>query len=408
MAAEGSPLKIRALALVVLAVILFGTFFFLKPFKKFWQQHHPVAVAPLVKVTAAEVLQKDVDIYGEWVGTTLGYIDAQIRPKVQGYLLAQSYTNGTLVSKGQLLFIIDPRQFEASLAQAIAKQHEAEATLEKYNIDVRRFTPLAAEGAMSQQELDQAVQNQIASKAALDFAIASVQQAQLNLDWTKVTSPIDGIAGINVTQIGDLVGEVNILTTVSRVDPIKVQFNISEQEYLALVHKTRITGSADVEEQVKHDAIAITLANGHVYPFYGRAISIDREVDIKMGTIRVQAVFPNPHNLLRPGQYAKVTAIIDKEKNAILVPQRAVKDVQGQSIVYVLDAQNKVSTRPVQTGSRIGDLWVITSGLAPKDRVVVEGLQKIRDGMTVQPELEPIAMPQEKKMSLISTNINLP
>lgn len=336
---------------------------------------------PPPEVLVTKVAQRDVPIYSEWVGTIQGYVNAEIRPKVQGYLLTQNYPNGGVVKAGQLLFQVDPRQFEASLNQAIGALENAKAILKKTELDVARYKPLAAEGAVSQEELDNAVQQNEANKAAVFTAQANVEQAQLNLGWTKVTSPIDGIAGINQAQIGDLVGNTTVLTTVSTVDPIKIQFPISEQEYLKFavqINKSAEAGKTG-EDAPKIEAI---LANDTVYQHQGAIFAVNRQVEQSTGTLLVQAVFPNPENVLRPGGYAKARAPTDIAKNALLIPQRAVLDLQGTFQVYVVNG-DKVEVRDVQPGPRSGSDWIITKGLAPGETVVVEGLQKIKNGQTV-------------------------
>lgn len=336
---------------------------------------------PPPEVLVAPVAQRDVPIYSEWVGTIEGYVNAEIRPKVQGYVLAQDYENGAVVKAGQLLFRIDPRQFKAALDQAIGQLESTKAILKKTELDVARYKPLAAQGAVSQEELDNAIQQNEANAAAVFQARANVEQARLNLDWTEVASPIHGIAGINQAQIGDLVGPTDVLTTVSTVDPIKVQFPISEQQYLRFAD--RINRES---ETGRHDPNAppleLMLANGKVYPKEGRFYAVDRQVDERTGTLLVQAVFPNPNNILRPGGYAKVRAAIDVAKNALVIPQRAMLDLQGTYRVYVLEG-DKVKVRDVTPGPRSGSDWVISKGLQPGEQVVVEGLQKVRDGATV-------------------------
>ena len=345
---------------------------------------------PPPDVLVAPVAQRNVPLYSEWVGTIEGYVNAEIRPKVQGYLLTQNYQNGGVVKAGQLMFQIDPRQFKAALDQAIGQLESAKAILKKTELDVARYRPLAKEGAVSQEELDNAVQQNEANKAAVFQAQANVEQAQLNLDWTKVNAPIDGIAGINLAQIGDLVGPTTVLTTVSTVDPIKVQFPISEQEYLRFakpINRTSETGERDPDAPT----LELVLANGTVYPHEGRFFAVNRQVDERTGTLLVQAVFPNSDNVLRPGGYAKIRAATDVAKDALLVPQRAVVDLQGKFQVYVLDG-DKVVVRDVTPGTRTGSDWVISKGLAPGEKVVVEGVQKVRDGQVVSAKPAPPSM----------------
>lgn len=337
---------------------------------------------PPPEVLVAPVAQRNVPVYSEWVGTIEGYVNAEIRPKVQGYLLTQGYMNGHVVPEGQLLFQIDPRQFQAALDQAIGQLESAKALQVKTQLDVNRYKPLAKEGAVSQEELDNAIQQNEANKAAVFQAQANVEQARLNLDWTKVTSPIKGIAGINQAQIGDLVGPTTVLTTVSTVDPIKVEFPISEQEYLRFaksINKTSESGAHDPDAP----KLEVVLADGATYPHQGSFFAVNRQVDQRTGTLLVQALFPNPDNILRPGGYAKVRAATQVADGALLIPQRAVLDLQGTYQVYVLNADDTVTVRDVTPGPRSGSDWVITKGLAAGEKIVVEGLQKIRSGVKV-------------------------
>jgi RND family efflux transporter MFP subunit len=337
----------------------------------------PVA-APPPEVLVTPVVQQDVPITSEWVGTTEGYINAQITAKVKGYLLSRDYREGALVKKGDLLFQIDPRQYQAELDQAKGQLGRAQAALEKSRLDVARYTPLAREGAVSQQELDNAVQAARANQAQVDSARAAVEQAQLNLRWTRIESPIDGIAGIAVAQVGDLISENSKLTTVSQLDPIKVLFPISEQEYLQFA-----AGIQRVEKGGDSVSLDLILGDGSTYPYKGKADTANRQVDVKTGTILIQALFPNPNNLLRPGQFARVRAVTRVDQGALLVPQRAVQEVQGQFQVAVVKPDNTVELRPVTVGERVGSMWIVREGLKPDDRVVAEGLQRLRSGMTV-------------------------
>ena len=347
------------------------------------------AAPPPPEVLVTGVIQKDVPIYVEWVGTTDGNINAQIRARIRGYLQTRNYTEGTLVRTGDLLFVIDPRPYQAALDQAKGELGRAEASLTKTQQDVARYTPLAAEGAISQQELDNAVQANRAARAAVDAARANVEKARLDLDWTQLKSPIDGIAGISVVQIGDLVNENTVLTTVSQVDPIKVSVPISEQEYLRFAERALLNGP---EQRSKEANLELILADGRVHSQRGMASVANRQVDVKTGTMLIVSLFPNPGNLLRPGQYAKVRAAVETKPGALLVPQRSVQEMQGTFQVAVVGADNKVAMRTVKTGARVGNLWVIDEGLKPGERVVVEGLQKVRDGVTVNPKTaEPAA-----------------
>ena len=339
------------------------------------------------EVIVAEVIQKDVPIYGEWVGTTAGYVDAQIRARIQGYLLARQYTEGSVVKANDLLFKIDPRPYQAALDQAKAELARAEAAYKKSFLDVKRNTPLAAEGAISQRELDDAIQASAANRASVASAHAKLENAQLNLDWTSVTSPINGIGGIATAQIGDLILENTAMTTVSQVNPIKVNFPISEREYLKFADQIQKASVQTKLNPAQEGKLDLVLADGSVYPYKGRAVLADRQVDVKTGTITIVSYFPNPANLLRPGLFAKIRTPIETRAGALLVQQRAVKELQGTYQVAVIGDENKVAFRNVTPGPRIGSLWLINDGLKPGEMVIVEGLLKVRDGMEVTPKL---------------------
>ena len=347
------------------------------------QSQQPPAPPP-PEVIVAPVVQRDVPIYFEWVGTTEGYVNAQIRPRVQGYLYARHYKEGAEIKAGDLMFTIDPREYQVALDQAMGNLAQAEANLGKTQLDVARYTPLAKEGAISQQELDNAIQAHQANRALVEAARASVEQAKLNLGWTKVISPIDGIAGISVAQIGNLVTPNTELTTVSQVDPIKVYYPISEREYLHFAKRIREIEQGRGGERVP---LELTLADGSVYPEQGTFSLADRQVDLRTGTITVQGLFPNPGNMLRPGQYAKIRVAAEMKKGALLVPQRAVQELQGTYRLAIVGPENKVVLRVVKVGERVDNLWVIEEGLKPDDRVIIEGLQKIKDGAPVNPKL---------------------
>ncbi|HEY8154212.1 MAG TPA: efflux RND transporter periplasmic adaptor subunit [Myxococcota bacterium] len=342
-----------------------------------------VSLAPPPEVVVATVEKQDVEIFSEWVGTTTGYVNAQIYPKIQGYLLKQAYRDGGVVQAGDLLFEIDPRQFQATLDEATGQLARARAALGKYELDVARYTPLAAEGAVSQQELDNAVQARSGSAAQVDSARAAVEQARLNLQWTQVKSPLTGVAGIASAQVGDLVSPQTLLTSVSQLDPIKVTFPVSEIDYLRFAQRVRELDESPQQEQPAN--LQLILANGERYPEPGRLSVAGLEVTTTTGTIDVQGVFPNPNNLLRPGQFAKVRAVTERLPGALVIPQRAVRDLQGLSQVAVVGAEDKVAFKNVQLGSASGSDYVVTAGLAAGERVVVEGLQKIRDGVVVKP-----------------------
>ena len=334
-------------------------------------------------VLVTDVVQKDVPVYQEWIGTISGYINATIRPQVKGYLLTKNYQEGDVVQPEQLLFQIDPREFQAQVDQAQGNLAQAQAAQVKSQLDVNRYTPLAKQGAVSQEELDNAVQQNQANQAAVDAARAALEQARLNLGWTKVTSPIQGVSGIAITQIGNLVDPTTVLTTVSQLDPIKVVFPVSEQEYLRYA---RTQAGRARERDPRKGALELILADGTVFPQHGTISVIGREVDPRTGTLTLEGLFPNPYNVLRPGGYAKVRAVIDDLPNALVVPQSAVQNFQGSNQVAVVTPDNKVQIVNVTTGPRYGADWVILDGVKTGDRVIVEGLQKVRGGMTVGPK----------------------
>jgi RND family efflux transporter MFP subunit len=334
-------------------------------------------VPPPPGVTVATVVQKDVPIYREWVGTMTGNVDADIRPKVDGFLLKRLYTEGSYATKGQPMFQLDERQTQASVEQAQGQLERAQAALAQAQIDVKRYTPLVAQKAVSQAELDKAKSMERASAAEVAGAQAVLDNAKLNLGWATVSSPISGIAGVAKVGVGDLMTPNTVMTTVSAVDPIYIDFSISEQDYLRFVREK--TGRAAGQNLV------MTLGDGSVYPKAGHALLVNREVDSHTGTIQIRAAFPNPGNVLRPGQYARIRAVTEQRKDALLVPQRAISEIQGTYQVGVVGADNKVELRSVKLGPQFGDMWIVESGLQAGDKVVVEGLQRIRDGMTVTP-----------------------
>lgn len=339
------------------------------------------AAGALPEVVVAPVERRDVEIHSEWVGTTTGFVNAQIYPKIQGYLLKQAYRDGEVVSEGELLFQIDPRQFQAAFDQALGQLGRAQAALKKSELDVNRYTPLAAEGAVSQQELDDAVQARAANRAEVDSARAALEEARLNLHWTQVKSPISGIAGIASAQVGDLVSPLTQLTSVSQLEPIKVIVQVSEIEYLRFANRVR-----EVEQSGRPGAaLELILADGSRYPETGHVSAAGLAVAATTGTIEIQGLFPNPGNLLRPGQFAKVRAVTDRLPGALVIPQRAVRDLQGVSQVAVVGAEDKVTFKNVELGATIGSDQVVSKGLEAGERVVVEGLQKIRDGIVVRP-----------------------
>jgi membrane fusion protein, multidrug efflux system len=332
---------------------------------------------PVVEVVTVD--QKDVPIFQEWVGALDGYVNAVIRPQVTGYLIRQNYREGELVRKGQILFEIDPRTFQASLNQAQAQLSQQKARHETTKANLARIRPLAEKNAVSQKDLDDAIGAELSTGSSVEAAQAAVENAQLNLGFTKITSPVDGIAGIAKAQLGDLVGPnmQTELTAVSTVNPIKVYINVSEQEYL----KAR-EGNKNVEAI----PLQLILADGSVYPHKGKFALSDRQVDPTTGTIKIGTVFPNPNNVLRPGGFGLLRAQMAVNKGAILVPQRAVVDVQGKTLVAVVGADNKVELRPVKIGGQIGSDWIISEGLKAGETIVVEGIQKVKSGVTVSPK----------------------
>jgi RND family efflux transporter MFP subunit len=356
------------------------------------------ATAKPPDVDVAEVERKDVALYSEWIGTLEGVVNADVRAQVTGYLLRQDYKEGALVKKGQLLFEIDPRPFQAALdqaqgqlAQARAQLANAEAVQRRTQLDVERYTPLAKEQAASQQDLDNAVQNNLAAKATvataeaqIQTAEAAVETAKLNLGFTRLIAPIDGIAGEARLQVGALVNtSSDPVTTVSTVDPIKVYFTVSESEYLDF--NRRFPNDAERAAQLKKMPLALILADGTTYQHPGSIYFAERAVNQGTGAIRIAGLFPNPRNILRPGGYGKVRAATRLQEDALLVPQRAVAELQGIYQVALVDSENKVSMQMIEVGSQVGSRWIIEKGLKPGQRVIAEGLQKVRAGMRVNP-----------------------
>ena len=353
-------------------------------FVAFGCTHGAPPAPPPPEVLVTTVVQKDVPIQEEAVGTTVGFVNAQVMPRVQGYLLKQDYQDGAHVNAGQLLFEIDDRPYKAALDQALGELATRQATLRKNQLDVARYTPLVPKGAVSKEELDNALQATGASQAEVQAAEAAVVNARLNLGWTKIYSPIDGIAGIAPVQVGNLVTPSTLLTTVSQVDPMKVTFPITERQYLRFAdrikeHQEKGRGKDEPEFQ-------LILADGSTYPRPGRLYVADRQVDQQAGTILVQALFPNPDAFLRPGLYAKVRAPTETARGALLVPAQAVQETQGAYQVAVVGPDDKVALRTVKAGEQVDGLWVITDGLKPGERVVTEGLQKVKDGIVVRPK----------------------
>src|SRR5215472_12447925 len=345
-----------------------------------------------------QVAQKDVPVTKEWVATLDGFVNAQIRAQVKGLLIKQNYTDGAFVGKGAALFEIDPRPFQATLDQASANLEQAKANLQraqallgKTELDVTRYTPLAKESAISQQELDDAVQAYLAAKAqvdqgkaAIESARAAVESARLDVSFTKIVSPIDGVAAIATAQVGDFVSPAGEpLTTVSTIDPILVNLTASEQEYLNAMKLAATLGSNDQAILSKLEW-QLQLSDGSIYAHKGRFYALNRQVDVRTGAILVQVQFPNPGNVLRPGGFGNISTVVRIQKNALLVPQRAVNELQGGYLVAVIGTDNKVSIRPIKVGPKVDTMWIVNEGLKPGDRIVAEGVQKVRNGMEVQ------------------------
>jgi RND family efflux transporter MFP subunit len=346
------------------------------------QKKSPAGAAPQVQV--ARVVQRDVSIQSEWVATLDGYVNAQIQPQVSGYLIKQDYREGSLVHKDDVLFEIDPRPFQAALDQAKAQLAQAEAQLGNATLNVNRDIPEAEANAIARSQLEGDMQAQLAAKAAVAADRAAVEQAALNLSFTKVRSLISGIAGITQVQVGNLVTSSTVLTGVSQVDPIKTYFPISGEDYLRIADKIH-PDTVNLLSSAAPIPLQLILANGSTYDRSGSILFADRQVDQQTGTIRIAGAFANPGNILRPGQYAKVRAVTQIIKGALLIPQRAVTELQGSAQVAVVGADNKISIHAVQTGERVDTMWVIRSGLIAGDRVVAEGVQKVKEGSTVTP-----------------------
>lgn len=343
------------------------------------------AAAPPPNIQVVEVIQRDVPVYHEYLATLDGFVNAQIQPQVSGYLIQQNYQEGALVRKNQVLFKIDPRPFQAIVDQAKAQVAQAEAQLGKTQLDVQRDTPLAKEKAIAQSQLDNDIQANLAAKATVQADKAALAQAELNLEFTNVRSLVDGVAGIANGQVGNLVGPQIVLTTVSQLEPIKAYFTVSEQQYLAFFKRNPTVAAREARE--KQLELALVLADGSTYPRKGKFFAVDRQVDIQTGAIRLAGLFPNPDNVLRPGQYGRVRFVSYIRPGALLVPQKAVIELQGSYQVAVVGSDNKVSLRTVKVGERTGPLWIVDDGLRPGERVVVEGVQKVRDNTLVNPAL---------------------
>ena len=355
----------------------------------------PAPAAP-PEVVVAPVMQQDVPVYGEWVAQLNGPVNADITPKVQGYLLSQNYVNGSLVKKGQLLFQIDPRPFQASLDQAKAEVERTVSSLSKATNDVQRETPLATQNAIPQKQLDDDIANQAAAQSELTAKKAAQEQDELNLGWTNVYSPVDGIAGVANSQVGDLVGTTTKMTTVSQIDPIWAYFNISESLYLGFAPQiSRVLQRSAIRSAVPVEYIQ---ANDAPYSFKGKIIFVNREITAGTGTIQLAAAFPNRDAILRPGGFGRVRVQTGTSKNALLVPQAAVIEVQSQYQLFVVGSDNKATVRPVKVGDRVGPNWIITEGLKPGERVVVEGIQKMQTFAAQMPDAAKEGIPVSPKV----------
>ena len=337
------------------------------------------------EVRVAPVIQQDVPVYSEWIATLDGYVNAQVRPQVSGYIVRQNYKEGSLVRKGDVLFEIDPRPFQAALDRAKGDLAQAQAQLGRSTLDVKRDTPLAEARAVAQSQLDNEIQAKLGAQASVESDKAAVEQAELNLEWTKVTSLVDGIAGIAQIQIGNLVGSNSILTSVSQLEPIKAYFPISEREYV-LAQKNSNAISNKNAIGFFGNSLELILTDGSIYARKGKILLADRQVDPNTGTIRIVAAFPNPGNILRPGQYGRVRVETGIKRGALLTPQSAVAQSQGSYQVAVVGSDHKVNMRAVKPGQTVGTMWVIDDGLKPGEQVVTEGLQRVKEGTLVSPK----------------------
>ena len=352
----------------------------------------PPAAPPPPEVLVTEPVQRDVPVYMELVGQAVGFQDVEIRARVEGFLETVAFTEGSLVRKGQLLYRIDPKPLQATLANAKANMATAQARLEKANNDVKRLTPLAAKQAVSQQELDNATAQRDAAVAQVDANKAAVEKAEFDLGYTTIYAPLDGLIGTTKVKAGNLVGrgESTLLVTISQIDPILFRAGIAEAEYLKVARRMQEQQAQGVVQKEK-TPIQLILADGTAHPHEGRLDAVERNVDTTTGTIALQIKFPNPERLVRPGQFGRVRFVIDQKKNALLVPQRAVQELQNLYSLAVVGPDGKVNFRNVKVGPREESLWVIEEGLKPGERVIVEGLQRVREGMTVAPKPAPPA-----------------
>ena len=352
----------------------------------------PPAAPPPPEVLVTEPIQRDVPVYMELVGQAIGFQDVEIRARVEGFLETVAFTEGSLVRKGQLLYKIDPKPLQAILANAKANMATSQARLEKATNDVKRLTPLAAQQAVSQQELDNANAQRDAAIAQVDANKAAVEKAEFDLGYTTIYAPLDGLIGTTKVKAGNLVGrgESTLLVTISQIDPILFRAGIAEAEYLRVARRMQEQQAQGIVQKEK-TPIQLILADGSVHPHEGRLDAVERNIDTTTGTIALQIKFPNPERLVRPGQFGRVRFVIDQKKNALLVPQRAVQELQNLYSLAVVGPDNKVSFRNAKVGPREDSLWVIEEGLKPGERVIVEGLQRVREGLVVAPKAAPPA-----------------
>lgn len=339
-------------------------------------------------VSVVKVQQSDVPIVGEWVGTLDGYVNAQIQPQASGYLVRQNYREGSQVAKGQVLFEIDPRPFQAALQQAQGQLGQAQAQLGLTEINVNRDTPLAEARAIARSQLDNDTQQKAQAQASVKSAEAAVATAQLNLGFTHVRSLISGVAGQATTQVGNLVSPQSVLTSVSQLNPIKAYFSISDSEYLALSERAH-AGHSSLLEGAANIPLTLILSNGQTHPSKGRIAFVDRQLNTQTGAIRIAAAFPNPGNVLRPGQFARVQSETEVRHNVVLVPQAAVQELQGLEQVFTVDASNKVHVLTIKLGPQYGNSWIVQSGLPSGAAVITDNLQKLREGAPVDPHSAP-------------------
>ena len=360
---------------------------------------------PILEVRIVEVLHRDVPITEDWVGTMDGSVHAEIRAQVHGYLIRQHYREGSTVKANDLLFEIDPRPFQATLDRARGELAQAQAEQGKAELDVRRLTPLAEKRAVSREELDDAVQSSLAAKGRVEALKAAVRQSELQLEFTQIRSPIDGVAGIARKQVGNLVGgsTSELLANVSTLDPIRVFFPVSESEFPRIMEALRVV---DAHQQGAPGTLELILGDGTTYPHKGTLAATQLDVNPRTGSIQIVAAFPNPGNLLRPGMYGRVRAVVRQVRGALLVPQRAVSELQGEDRVSVLGSDDRVHFKKVKTGPRIGSLWLIEEGLEPGNRVLVDGIDRLKSGDMVRSKL--VSVESLYETSATSTSTPLP